>query len=130
MEDTSIAQNFLSTDHDKLTIAATEERDTPGRPDMGPRMLLMVAGRHGLWPACSGSADADRAPAVKGREMPEKIGKLSLTRSAGERVRLRTKDGEVAWVKVAEVSGGKVRLEIEANVSIEILREELLTWDD
>lgn len=54
---------------------------------------------------------------------------LILARKTGERIRIRVADADV-WVQVTEVTGGRVRLGIEAPASAHIVREELLPFAD
>jgi len=53
-------------------------------------------------------------------------GNLVITRYEGERVRIRTGSGEIIWVTLASVQKNKGRLAIQADKSVEVLREELV----
>lgn len=55
---------------------------------------------------------------------------LMLSRFVGECLRIRVKpDGPEIWLHVSSVDCGRVRLGIEAPLTVEVLRKELLGGD-
>lgn len=50
---------------------------------------------------------------------------LCLTRKENERIRIMTSDGPV-WITVVHINRGRVRIGVEAPLSCEIMREEVL----
>jgi carbon storage regulator CsrA len=57
-------------------------------------------------------------------------GCLVLSRKVGERVRIRTKAGEVITVTLAEIDRGKAKLVFQADTAIAIDREEVVAAKD
>lgn len=52
---------------------------------------------------------------------------LTLTRNLHERIRIKTPSGEIIWLSPALIkSRNQVRLRIQADAGVEILREELV----
>jgi carbon storage regulator CsrA len=50
---------------------------------------------------------------------------LVLSRKPGERIRLQM-GTEIVWITIVAVDGGKVRVGVEAAMSVHVAREELL----
>jgi carbon storage regulator CsrA len=51
---------------------------------------------------------------------------LVLSRKTGQRTQIVAANGQVIWVTVVEIDGGKIRLGFEADESVVIAREELV----
>lgn len=55
-------------------------------------------------------------------------GQLVCSRKVGERIRIKLEDGREIWITLVEVRHNcKGRIAVQADRSIEIMREELLT---
>mgnify|MGYP000297041613 CR=1 FL=1 len=54
------------------------------------------------------------------------MSKLSLKRSVGQSVHITTADGQLIIVSITELSGRQVKLSIEADESVTIMRDELV----
>ena len=54
------------------------------------------------------------------------MSKLSLKRSVGQSVHITTGDGQLITVSITELSGRQVKLSIEADESVIIMRDELV----
>lgn len=58
--------------------------------------------------------------------MKKQNGKLALTRKESESITITTPSGETITVSVFNIQGSQVKLTIEADIAVEILRSELL----
>lgn len=55
---------------------------------------------------------------------------LILRRKEGERVRIKTREGEHIWIRVENIKGKSVAVAIDVPTGMQVLREELITLEN